>query len=178
MTALSHAALLTAVLQRDVLKAITLTQPWAQLVAIGAKRIETRSWSCTYEGPLAIHAAKNFPTWAEETADHKPFAPVLEATGYHWRVGIKHNTRCLPLGQVIAVAWLQAVKLITPDFRVTSTERAFGNYTLGRYAWHFSTVYRLTTPIAVRGSLGLWNWQPPDAFWREVQEQLDQERAL
>ena len=39
------------------MKAITLHQPWAQLVAIGAKTIETRSWSTNYRGQLAIHAA-------------------------------------------------------------------------------------------------------------------------
>ncbi|KPV50187.1 hypothetical protein SE17_28415 [Kouleothrix aurantiaca] len=37
---------------------ITLTQPWATLVAIGAKQIETRSWATTYRGPLLIHAAQ------------------------------------------------------------------------------------------------------------------------
>jgi hypothetical protein len=39
-------------------KAITLWQPWASLVALGVKSIETRSWSTSYRGPLAIHAAK------------------------------------------------------------------------------------------------------------------------
>lgn len=39
------------------MKAITLWQPWASLVAIGAKTIETRSWATKYRGPLAIHAA-------------------------------------------------------------------------------------------------------------------------
>ena len=43
------------------MKALTLTQPWATLVAIGAKTIETRGWSTSYRGPLAIHAAKKFP---------------------------------------------------------------------------------------------------------------------
>ena len=37
---------------RGEVKALTLTQPWATLVAIGAKRIETRSWSTRYRGPL------------------------------------------------------------------------------------------------------------------------------
>lgn len=41
------------------MKAITLMQPWATLVAIGAKRLETRSWSTNYRGPLAIHAGAN-----------------------------------------------------------------------------------------------------------------------
>ena len=48
------------------MKVLTLTQPWATLVAIGAKRIETRSWSTKYRGPLAIHAAKGFPAWAKD----------------------------------------------------------------------------------------------------------------
>jgi hypothetical protein len=30
------------------MKALTLTQPWASLVAFKAKRIETRSWSTNY----------------------------------------------------------------------------------------------------------------------------------
>jgi len=39
-------------------KVLTLTQPWATLVAIGAKKCETRSWSTSYRGDLLIHAAK------------------------------------------------------------------------------------------------------------------------
>ena len=30
------------------MRAITLTQPWATLVALGFKKIETRSWSTDY----------------------------------------------------------------------------------------------------------------------------------
>lgn len=40
---------------------MTLHQPWASLVAVGAKTIETRSWSTTYRGPLLIHAAARKP---------------------------------------------------------------------------------------------------------------------
>jgi hypothetical protein len=36
------------------MKALTLIQPWASLVAIGAKRVETRGWRTSYRGPLAI----------------------------------------------------------------------------------------------------------------------------
>jgi hypothetical protein len=37
---------------------LTLHQPWASLIALGVKTIETRSWSTKYRGPLAIHAGK------------------------------------------------------------------------------------------------------------------------
>jgi activating signal cointegrator 1 len=36
---------------------LTLWQPWASLISLGVKSIETRSWSTQYRGPLAIHAA-------------------------------------------------------------------------------------------------------------------------
>lgn len=42
----------------DGLPAITLWQPWASLVACGAKQWETRGWRTSYRGPLRIHAAK------------------------------------------------------------------------------------------------------------------------
>lgn len=60
------------------MKALSLTQPWATLVAIGAKRLETRSWSTTYRGPLAIHAAKRFPRNCQELVLHEPFASALD----------------------------------------------------------------------------------------------------
>ena len=40
------------------MKALSLTQPWAQLIAIHAKKVETRSWPTSFSGVLAIHAAK------------------------------------------------------------------------------------------------------------------------
>lgn len=43
------------------MKALTLWQPWASLIALGVKTIETRSWSTSYRGPLAIHAAAKRP---------------------------------------------------------------------------------------------------------------------
>ena len=38
------------------IKLISLWEPWATLMAIGAKRIETRSWRTPYRGWLAIQA--------------------------------------------------------------------------------------------------------------------------
>jgi hypothetical protein len=46
-------------------RVLSLWQPWASLVALGVKTIETRSWSTKYRGPLAIHAAARKPTKAD-----------------------------------------------------------------------------------------------------------------
>ena len=40
------------------MKALTVRQPWASLIALGVKTVETRSWSTKLRGPIAIHAGK------------------------------------------------------------------------------------------------------------------------
>ncbi|MFL5577327.1 MAG: ASCH domain-containing protein [Gemmatimonadaceae bacterium] len=62
------------------MKALTLTQPWATLVAIGAKTIETRSWPTHYRGEVAIHAAKGFPDWARQIVDGEPESLMVSYT--------------------------------------------------------------------------------------------------
>lgn len=40
-------------------KAISLKQPWANLIAEGEKTIETRTWSTKYRGDLVICSSQN-----------------------------------------------------------------------------------------------------------------------
>jgi hypothetical protein len=150
-------------------KALTITQPWATLIAQGHKRIETRSWSTNYRGPLAIHAGKNLPNWVADLVRSEPkfttvlgdlFDPSKQALGD------------LPRGFIVATCQLVAVKFIPlhdkgwdwigPTGRrfhypVTDCELAFGNFTVGRYAWLLADVTPLEKPIPTRGALGLWS---------------------
>lgn len=41
------------------MKAITICEPYATLIARGIKRVENRTWSTTYRGPIYIHAGKS-----------------------------------------------------------------------------------------------------------------------
>ncbi len=41
------------------MKAISLHQPWASLIADGFKTIETRHWPTSYRGPLLICSTQN-----------------------------------------------------------------------------------------------------------------------
>ena len=47
----------------DRIRALTVRQPWASLIALGHKRIETRSWKTDYRGPLVIHAGASLAGW-------------------------------------------------------------------------------------------------------------------
>jgi activating signal cointegrator 1 len=160
------------------MKALTLTQPWATLVAIGAKKIETRSWSTYYRGPLAIHAAKTLPTncrsslWFQE-----PFLTALSGTLVTrtkddiWD-RLKGHPENLHLGCVIATCMLANVFEIEENrFAYPSwskfyippdePELSFGDYTPGRFAWILEDVKRLLEPIPAKGALGLWEWRKP-----------------
>lgn len=133
------------------LKAISLHQPWASLIAFGLKTIETRSWPTSYRGPLAIHAAKRKPVvpseWPLDLIDR-----VQRVIG-PWRD--------LPRGRVVAVCNLDECVLTRyiydwrPDYR---EEIHFGDYLPGRFAWLLSNIKRIDS-VPVRGRQSLWTWE-------------------
>lgn len=132
------------------MKALTLTQPWATLVAIGAKHVETRSWRCSYRGPLAIHAAKGFPKDARGTCLLQPFTRILTAAGFD-------TIDQLPRGQIIAVARLTACRPTSEaSLLVGELEHEFGDYGPDRWGWFLEEVRKLETPMPAIGALGLW----------------------
>lgn len=136
-------------------KAISLTQPWATLIAIGAKRIETRSWSTKYRGPIAIHAAKGFPTWCRDLCDEEPFRSVLRHRGL--------GASDLPRGQVLGITSLKAcwpteeLSVNIHTFSAARYELDFGNYDGGRVGFLFGDIYEIN-PVPARGALGIWTW--------------------
>lgn len=149
------------------MKALSLTQPWATLVAIGAKRIETRSWHTTYRGRLAIHAAKGLGSVGGHSGLidlclRPPFAAALLAGG-KGRIVPGDD---LPLGAIVATANLV---LVEDSRHAEGTlrrygaphERAFGDYSPGRYLWVLRDVRALPEPIPARGAMGLWEWAAP-----------------
>ena len=155
------------------MKAFTLTQPWATLVAIGAKRIETRSWPTRYRGPLAIHAAKGFPKWARDFTMEPACYESVKALGYKTREWFP----AYPLGAVLATCTLvDCVQMRELNYRDEdgdvegilgrytymiagrSRERAFGDYSMGRWAWILSEVKCFEQPVPAKGALGLWEW--------------------
>lgn len=150
------------------MRVLSLTQPWATLVAIGAKRIETRSWTTSYRGPVAIHAAKGFPRWARDIAQQPEFVQAYIDFGHGIQL-VRHDnpdgggyhlgpdtTVDLPTGVIVAVANLFNVRSTdNPECAPDPRERLFGDYTTGRYAWYLNNRVRLAEPIEWRGAQGL-----------------------
>ncbi len=144
------------------MKAISLTQPWASLVAIGAKKIETRSWRTHHCGLLAIHASAGFPVDCRDLCAEDPFYAALAAAygapGEH--PCYRELTGRLPRGAVVAV-----VRLIgcapTALLRPAEPEATFGDFSPGRFAWILQLVERIEPPIPAKGlwEWGLWEWR-------------------
>jgi activating signal cointegrator 1 len=99
------------------MKALTLYEPWATLVARGEKRIETRSWKTNYRGPLAIHASKKRFGFSSPTAEWVRAWPreVYRRVGN--RIGDPELCDNYPLGSVVAVATLlEVLPIVEPPF--------------------------------------------------------------
>lgn len=137
------------------MKALTITQPWASLIAIGAKRIETRGWRTSYRGPLAIHAAKGFPRWAKEFTQEPPVSVLF---GMHYEY---------PRGSVLAICRLVAC-VRTEDLLsspacaqdMTEQEKGYGDYGEDRWGWMLADI-KAIAPVPAKGALSLWEWNPP-----------------
>ena len=158
------------------MKALTLWQPWATLVAMEVKRIETRCWSTKYRGPLAIHAAAQIPAkYLGRSAQMEPFRDELAdlfcvRRDRDDRGGkrVDDILRVLPKGKVVCIVKLTGVEEIGCMLRETipERERIFGNYDDGRYAWHLEMLEVIEPPVPVKGNRMLWNWNVAESFDR------------
>jgi hypothetical protein len=142
-----------------LVKALSLTQPWASLVALGAKRIVTRSWGTSYRGLLAIHASKGFPRDCRELCDEPPFEEILQKFDL--------TAATLPCGVVLCVTKLvDCLPIRHVNFpqhhSLCEYEAEFGCYGAGRYGLILGPVTVLDDPIPARGALGLWEWTLPE----------------
>lgn len=140
------------------MKAITIKQPWATLIALGEKKFETRSWQTKYRGIIAIHAGKSID---KNACNDSWIKGVLKEHGI-----TSYND--LPTGAFLAtaelvechkvIATLGYVSVFTNGKTIEGLEVAFGDYTEGRYAWELDNLKVLDEPIEAKGQLSLWNW--------------------
>lgn len=167
------------------MKCLSLWQPWTSLLAHGLKRAETRGWPIRHRGPLLIHAAKTWNRELETICDTEPFAAALEAniaTSETWRprtglpfgciVGSVEITECIATTRV--GRWEQDSREPMVDYFfdnfgimgpadgkpflfVSDTERSFGDYSPGRFAFLCTNPVAFATPITYRGAQGLFD---------------------
>jgi hypothetical protein len=147
------------------LKAVSLWQPWASLIAVGAKTLETRSWPTSHRGKIVIHAAK---IWNGECAAalerpefQRALAPVYAPAQVLFSDVLGVLNDHLPFGCALAVAdLLDCFRIgdapVKWRDRLTTKEQAFGNYLPERWAWVFGEVRLLKVPTPMQGRQGVF----------------------
>lgn len=126
------------------MKAITIKQPFASLIAAGLKEYEFRTWKTAYRGGLLIHAGK--------TMDK-------EAMKKFERLGLSY-----PLGCIIAKASLTDCVKVTDDVRAELRRKnalvysgTTENLQWDGYGFKLENIQRME-PVPASGMLGLWEY--------------------
>lgn len=134
------------------MKALTVCQPYATLIARGLKRVENRTWPAPNNAiwkPIAIHAGKS-KAW-------------LNGDNY----GIAESE--MPFGFIVATARLaDCISLTAADLHPEAYEKrlnSFGwnlkdfldhEHTEGPFCWVLDRIQPLAEPIPYSGAQGLW----------------------
>lgn len=152
----------------NTISVISLVQPFASLVVMGVKKIETRSWDTKFRGELYIHASlgKSYGKIScRELCYTEPFKQFING-------GLAYDK--LPFGAIIGKVDLVATSILCPPYKdnvspfgiyynnhgaaFTEQELAFGDFEPGRYGWLLSNPVLLDAPIPAKGKQGFWNY--------------------
>lgn len=142
--------------------ALTICQPYAELIARGEKVVENRVWDTKHRGPLLIHAGKS-TAWLKsepelpERMDFGAIVAICELVdSVHYR--LMSTTQSLirpPRGY----EWLQ-------DDR----------HACGPWCWILENVRRLPEPVRCDGNQRFWT--PPTHVMALVEKQLAKLRTI
>lgn len=127
------------------MKALSVRQPWAQLITDGDKTIEVRSRKWSYRGPLVICATAH-KVWLDDFGGDKRGDP-------------------LPHGCAVCLVDMVDCRPLTPDDAEAAAmlpeELSEPGDCDGLWAWVLANV-RPVRPVPVKGQLQPWDWKGPE----------------
>lgn len=136
----------------DLLRMLTVQQPWAYGIAEQLKPVENRTQRTRHRGTIAIHAGL---MWSVR-GDNAARTSILE----HARA---HDLTTLARGSRPGTGWTRGAVIALVD--IVGCHQAKGGCCApygeqGDGVWHWEldlhTVRRLSRPVPARGQLGLW----------------------
>ncbi len=119
-----------------MMKALSLKQPFAELILQGRKKIELRKWNTKFRGEFLIHASK------------KPDKEAMK----------RFNFTNLPTGCIVGKAILVDVKKYNSEAEhQADKDLHLASSVWGNYGFILTNVERMKQ-IPCKGSLGFWNF--------------------
>ena len=143
------------------MKALTICQPFASLIVLPddddrAKRVENRTWSTEYRGPLLIHAGKSrdwLDNWGGKLPDDMPFGAII---------GIAYLDGCVAVERTVEkVFGIVTVRTVIPVLaRNKWPWLAVHEHLEGPFAWVLRECRAFPFPIPCKGAMSLWTPPP------------------
>jgi len=119
------------------MKALTLKQPWTELVLQGKKKIELRKWNTHFRGKFLIHSSKT------------PDIKSMKRFGFE----------TLPCGFILGMARLVDVKKYKNEKEFSlDKNKHLATSKWGKYGFILSGVKRVK-PLEAKGSLNFWEFK-------------------
>ncbi|MCB0392052.1 MAG: ASCH domain-containing protein [Bdellovibrionales bacterium] len=118
------------------MRALSIIQPWAELIVSGKKNVENRSWDSKHRGFVAIHASKAKTLFRFEDCKEV--------------YNINVDPDSVAYGCVIGFA--EVVDVISEDQVTNKTKKWF----TGDYGLVVKNMIKLSNPVPVKGALGYW----------------------
>jgi hypothetical protein len=145
-------------------KVISVLQPWASLLVLGHKTIETRSWNTQHRGKLLVHASlgKTYKTLRADNPLYKHYhllfaqnkIPPIEQLPFGAIIGSVNL-----IGTAKSEVFFTAAEGKENGFEISEQEKTFGDYSPNRYGWLCQNPIVFKNPIPAKGQLNLWNWR-------------------
>jgi activating signal cointegrator 1 len=129
------------------MKTITICQPYAELIMLGQKRCENRTWSTSHRGWIGIHAGKS-RSWL------KTFSPLPGKMDFGCLIGYARLVKCLPIDMVM---------------RDRKLFKELHPHAEGPFCWILEDVRRFLDPVPMQGKQQLfdaedWLFDAPHVF--------------
>lgn len=132
------------------MKALTISQPYASLIASGEKWIENRTWETNYRGEIAIHAGKGTQYMSRKELAAVPNGCIIATATL---------VACVPMKMILhnnSVSELRKRRI--PETSLNWSEVARHKYAEGPFCWILADIKKLETPVVINGAQGLWEW--------------------
>jgi tetratricopeptide (TPR) repeat protein len=117
----------------EKMRALTIHQPFAAAICRGFKRVENRTWTTNYRGPVAIHASANCD----------------RLKGLREQLGSGFDEGFFPVGAVVGVADLV-------DVQALNVELESNPFAEGPFCWIFERPRLLAEPVKGKGKTSLF----------------------
>lgn len=129
----------------DIVRVLSILEPWASLIEEKVKYIETRSFKTNYRGELYIHASKKKVSMKNELS--------LELVSLLKKKEFQYGTI---IAKCKLVDCIYMDETFLKEIEKKPIEKLCGEYRVGRYAWVLSNIEPLDEYIEAKGSLGIW----------------------